>query len=111
MWVRIAWVGVCPKPQNLLFFFEIASDLPMIERDDEESLAVAGVVAEFIGFGRALAGEHRLAHLAVLQSQMRVGKRKLRIEFHGPLKQGKSCRIATRQIGAHAGAVGFQRVE
>jgi len=54
---RIARVGLRPQPESLALLFEVAGHVPVINRHDEEAIAVGRVIAQLVGFAAALFAE------------------------------------------------------
>ena len=62
---RIARVGLRPQAKRLALLFEVAGHVPVINRHDEEAIAVARVIAQPVGFAGALFAEDGFAAGAV----------------------------------------------
>ena len=105
---RIARVGLRPQAERLAFLFEVAGHLPVINRHDEEAIAVGRVIAQLVGFAGALFAEDGLPARAVQQAQLRMRNRETWIDLDGAFEQRDRRWRADRAIRR---AVGLQRVE
>jgi hypothetical protein len=76
----IARVALGPRFQSLLLPFQIAGDVAVVQRFDEEALDVADPIAQLVGLAYARPRQGRLAHGAVAEAESRMCHRKIRID-------------------------------
>ena len=105
---RIARIGLRPQAERLAFLLEVAGHLPVVNRHDEEAIAVGRVIAQLVGFARALFAEDVFAASAVRQAQQRMRNREIWINLDRAFEQRDRRWRPDRAIRR---AVRLQRVE
>ena len=89
----IARVGLRPRLQGPLLPFQIAGDVAVVQRVDEEALDVAGPIAQLVGLECALSRQRRLSQDAVAEPDLRMGRSQNRDRSrpHAGRAAGPSC--------------------
>src|ERR1035441_1116766 len=96
---RVTWIRLRPRCTGLAGTLEISGDYPVVNDLDQESLAIARAIAEFIGPAGCLDGSSSLSAVGIAQRNLRVGEREVRIQFNGALLQRNARNDALVQGG------------
>ena len=104
----VAGIHFAPRLERALRRLEVAGDLSLVGRGDEEPLAVGGAIAQAIGFAGALGAQLGLAEDAVAETQPGMGQGEPGVDLDRALVEWHG---GVPSLEVHRGAEGLERLE
>ena len=111
MWPGFARICLCPCFTGLLCFFEISRHSTVVRRGNKKPLIVACAISQLVCFAGAVCRQSGFPHGAVRQSEKRMCRRELWIEFRCSLEEWHSRWLAARRQNLQSCTVGLERFE